>query len=497
MQPTITNAAREIALRQVLPEAELAGPGELHVKGCSSDVHQMASGDLFVALPGTDARWADDLAEAIARGCAAIVAERPVADARVPVCYVADAREAYGRICHALAGNPCEKVKTIGVTGTRGKTTTVHLIASVLSAGGLSPGLVSTLGCFDGEEYRSFPADAFAPKPLAGTLSRMVDGGCSHAVLEIPARALDESAIAGMSLDAACVTNIQRESFDGFRGIQDYRVTKSRILGYLAGEGFAVLNADDSASATFIHQLGLPVLTTGIRATAEVNGVLLDRCRSEQTFLLTAGSEAVPVRTRLIGSQHVYNCLTAAAVGLAYGIDLAAVARGLESVEKLPRRMERLECGQPFGVFVDAAGTPEALSLCLQTLREVTDGRMICVIGAEGHRDERPELARAAEADADVVVLTAASRRNETATSALSDLLEGLHRPEEAQVIADRTGAIYWALSQARPADCVVIAGQPDRTEAEADDPRAPRDDSEIAREWLYRVQPHSPSLTQ
>ena len=140
-------------------------------------------------------------------------------------------------------------------------------------------------------------------------------------------------------------------------------------------------------------------LTVGIRTAAEITATPIEEFLSEQTFLLTAGSETIPVRTRMIGRHHVYNCLTAAAVGLAYGIDLPTVVRGLEAVEYVPGRLERIECGQPFGVFVDFAHTPDALTGCLQTLRQVTAGRVICVFGAGGDRDrqKRPLMGRAVE----------------------------------------------------------------------------------------------------
>ena len=125
----------------------------------------------------------------------------------------------------------------------------------------------------------------------------------------------------------------------------------------------------------------------GIESPAEITAVPVEQCISEQTFLLTAGSETVPVRTQMIGTHHIYNCLAAAAVGLAYGIELTTVVRGLESVGHVPGRLERIECGQPFGVFVDFAHTPDALTGVLKTLRQVTSGRLICVFGAGGQRD--------------------------------------------------------------------------------------------------------------
>ena len=166
---------------------------------------------------------------------------------------------------------------------------------------------------------------------------------------------------------------------------------------------FAVINADDRTSTSYLAQINGPVLTIGMDSPAEVTGTLIERFISEQTFLLTAGSETVPVRTRMIGKHHVYNCLVAAAVGLAYGIDLATVVRGLEAVDHVPGRLQRLECGQPFGVFVDYAHTPDALAGSLRALRDVTEGRLICLFGAGGDRDrrKRPLMAAAVQSGAD------------------------------------------------------------------------------------------------
>jgi UDP-N-acetylmuramoyl-L-alanyl-D-glutamate--2,6-diaminopimelate ligase len=483
---------RRIRLREVLPEAELVGADDIEVAGCSRDSRQVQAGELFAALRGSRADGHDFAVQAAARGCTAILAQRPLRGVSVPVCYVPDSREAYGRVCQALAGNPSRQLKVVGVTGTNGKTTTTHLIASILSTAGLKPGLMGTLGCFDGEDFEPSPMTTAPPEILAGWLSRMAANGCSHAVMEVSSHALDQARIAGIGLDAACVTNVQRDHLDYHHSIRDYRLTKSRLLDYLAGDGFAVLNADDATSAAYLSRLAAPVLTIGIRSAAEITGVLLERCASEQTFLLSAGSENIPVRTRMIGTHHIYNCLMAAAVGLAYDLDLATVVRGLEAVQQVPGRLERLECGQPFSVFVDFAHTPDALTGCLQTLRDVTEGRLICVFGAGGDRDrqKRPLMGRAVEADADLAVITNDNPRTEDPQAIAQDILRGFSRPPAAAVILDRAEAIAWALSQAQPGDCVVIAGKGHEKYQIFGTRPIEFDDAEVARQWLYEVQP-------
>jgi len=245
--------------------------------------------------------------------------------------------------------------------------------------------------------------------------------------MEVSSHALDQSRVAGAKFDAVCVTNVAHDHLDYHASLQDYRQAKAKLFDHLAEEGFAVLNADDPGSAEYWRRLEGPALTVGIDQAAEITAVPVEQCPSEQTFLLSAGSETVPVRTRMIGRHHIYNCLTAAAVGLAYGIELTDVARGLEFVGHVPGRLERIECGQPFSVFVDYAHTPDALRTVLKTLREVTAGRLICVFGAGGGRDrqKRPGMGRAVERRADLAILTNDNPRREDPQAIFRDILGG------------------------------------------------------------------------
>ncbi len=356
-------------MRHLLPEADFVGADDVVVQACSADSRSCCTGDLFAALMGSHVDGHDYVAQAVQRGASAILAERFVPAAGVPVCIVPDSRAAFGRICQALAGNPSQRVKVIGVTGTNGKTSTCWLIASVLEAAGHRVGLTGTV--VNSDSVAVEPSDMTTPAApvLADWLARTAAQQCSHAVVEVSSHALAQSRTAGIEFDAACVTNVRRDHLDFHNTLQNYRDAKARLLKQLRPDGFAVLNADDQVTCSFTSLAPGAALTIGIDNQAEVTADIIDRNLGDQTFLLHAGHESVPVRTRVIGDAHVYNCLTAAAVGLLYGVKLTDVVRGLEKLEKIPGRMERIDCGQPFGVFVDYAHTPDALEIALRSLR--------------------------------------------------------------------------------------------------------------------------------
>jgi UDP-N-acetylmuramoyl-L-alanyl-D-glutamate--2,6-diaminopimelate ligase len=490
MQPG-PHTGQPVDLRQVLPDAEFFGAGDFGVTGCACDSRQVQPGDVFVALSGTAHDGHDFIDQAVARGAAGVIVARPVARPGLCGCRVADTADAYGRVCQALAGNPSRSLKVVGVTGTNGKTTTTCLIASILVKAGHRVGLLGTLEYFDGVDFGTSSHTTPPAGELAHWLARMVANGCSHAVMEVSSHALEQRRVAGVSFDAACVTNVRHDHLDYHGTLTNYRRAKAKLLRCLASEGFAVINADDPIAAGYLRELDGPVLTVGMHAAAEIAATLLEQCPSEQTFLLTAGSDAIPVRTRMIGLHHVSNCLVAAATGLAYGIDLPTVVRGLEAVECLPGRLQRIECGQPFSVFVDYAHTPDALTAVLQTLRAVTAGRVICVYGAGGDRDrdKRPRMAQAVDDAADLAVLTNDNPRQEDPQAIVNDLLSGVDDPTRVEVILDRAEAIGWALSLAQPGDCVLVAGKGHEGYQLIGQQRLVFDDAEVARAWLYQNQ--------
>ena len=248
-----------------------------------------------------------------------------------------------------------------------------------------------------------------------------------------------------------------------------------------------VLNADDAMCRDFEDELHHPVLTFGLQQPAAVSATLLERVASEQTFLLQWGPETIPVRTHLVGDHHISHCLAAAAVGLAYGIELEVIVRGLERVDRIPGHLERIECGQPFSLFVDGGHTPAALRAGLQTLRETTRQRLICVFGAPGQRDReaRPVLGQVAAEWADRLILTDDNPAREDSAQIVEGILRGIPCGADVTVELDRASAIEIALAQAEEGDCVLIAGRGHQSWQLLGTRKFPFDDREVARRCL------------
>lgn len=478
-----------VSLRNLLPEAKFIGARDILVQACCARPEHVLPGEVFVAICDDSEDGHDQVEDAIERGAAAVVSEKPL-PVSVPVCVVSDSREAYGQLCHALADQPTNRIKVIGVTGTNGKTTTCLLIKAILEKAGAKVGSLTSLGFDNGYDEQSWSHPTPNPAIMADMLSRMQYNGCTHAVIEASSEGLVKQHLAGVQLDVAAFTNIRQNHIELHGSARNYYRAKKKLLKYLRETGVAIFNGDDSNCVRLLNKAEVPSLSIAMHGVGEITATVIERHKSEQTFLLTAGSQSVPVCTRMIGDHHVYNCLVAAAVCLVYGIDLKTVVRGLESVETLPGRMQRIECGQSFGVFVDQAHTHDGLAVALKTLRRVTPGRLICVLGANelSDRINRPLLGRVAERGSDVSLITLSSVYGRTNSEVVHDIVDGFGRPAKAHVIPNRKEAIRYAFSQAEIGDTVVITGQTtERLVSDSVEQTDPRD-CDVARELLYEM---------
>ncbi len=485
-----------VSLRQLLASS---APGvrlpDFRATSCTSDWRNVRPGDVYVAITGADDDGHDYATEAVDRGAAAIICERQLPVFNVPQYVVADSRVAYGELCQALVGNPSRKLKVIGVTGTHGKTTVARLLSTVFRAAGMAVGTLDSFGYYDGYEDKPATSGPLTAPMLALSLSEMLVAGATHAVVEFSSVELAQQVLAGVTLDGVCITNIGKHHLDLHGSVENYREAKRRILHYLDPDAVAILNADDAESVKILDELIRPVLTYGLQKPSEINAQIVEQYINEQTFILSASDDSVGVRTEIVGDHHVYNCLAAATTALAYGVELTTIARGLEAVDRLPGRMERVMGGQDFAVVVDAANSPEALRNCLRAARKGTNNRLICVFGTGDERDsqELTAIGRVIGAMSDVAVVTNAGPAADGRHRTCMELRSGFADVRKATIIIDRSQAIGWAMQQAQAGDTVVIAGMGERPHSPLDPEDALANDGELVRYALRTTTPTVP----
>lgn len=487
MSTQFVQANPAIRLSDVLPSAQLIGASDIFFRSCCGMWKDCQPEDLFVAIVDAEQDGHDYTREAVRRGATAVVTER-LLTTKQPQCIVPDTREAYGQICQALAGMPSQKIKTIGVSGTDGKTVTCHLIRGILNLSGRPNGIVSSIEVDCGANYHSVPSQELNPPRLAEQLTQMVLSDCEYAVLEVPSVSLAKRCLSGVQLDVAVLTNIRENKLDFHGSPQNYRRAKMRLLKQLKPTGVAVLNADDPTSHFLLDHIQVPVLTIGMKQEAHVVARLIERTASEQTFTITAGAESVAVRTSIIGDQHIYNCLSATAVGLTHGLDLATIAAGLESVGQIPGRLERIECGQDFGVWIDAGTNAGQLATAIRTLKQVTAGKVWTVCSVDdGQSDlQRQRIGEVIEKASHHAVITRTSVGPTVDYEPTHQILDGFQNPARAHVIPNRFKAIQFALTNAKKGDAVLVTGCGERPFALVGEHQWTISDRDVCQAWLY-----------
>lgn len=479
-----------VSLRRLLPEAQFVGCHDWEVSGCTADSRRLDPGQLFVAVRGARHDGHTFVEQALERGAAGVVVERPCPEAGRLQVVVPDSRVALARLCQALAGDPSQQLALVGVTGTCGRTLTSLLIRSIFEMTGVRFGLVGSLGWSDGVTTRS-ASDAFpGAEGLASMLAAMVERGCEGGVVEIPAVALEERNLEGLEFDAAVATDLGLwvDSDHAGAHLSLRRQRKARLFRKVAAGGAAIVNADDPQAALLgAVNLDARFVTFGIDRPADVTAKIDRIDERGSRFFLRGFAREVVVESPLIGPAQISQALAAAAVAWSQGLPVEAVVAGLETASRVPGRLEPVVEGQGFGVWIDQARNGAELDQALGALRALGAHRIHCVFGAEGLHDrgERLGLAKAAESGADRVILTTDNPRTEDPDQIIDDLLSGFRRPGRVRVEHDRRRAIEIALADAQPGDAILIAGKGARTFQILADRVVQFDDKAVATDWL------------
>ncbi len=478
--------------------AQVAG-ADPEVRSIAYDSRSVEPGALFVAIPGFHRDGHAFVADAVGRGAVAVVAERRVA-AKVPLAVVPDTRLALSALAAEFFDRPTRRLPLVAVTGTDGKTTTVHLVSDVLEASGERTGYQTTVDfklCDNRWENETRQTTQEALEVHRFFAELLVAGG-TWGILEATSHALALRKLAHCEVDVGVFTNLSPEHLDFHGTTAEYLAAKGilfKMLDRSADKGVpkaAVLNADDPHWRYLADRTSRRVLTYGIDALADVQAEILAERPDGTRFALASEGRRTEIALPLIGRFNVSNALAAAATGLAIGVPLEAVRVALERSLPPPGRLERVDAGQPFSVVVDYAHTPESLRKVLALLRPLTSGSLVAVFGSAGERDrdKRPALAKVATELADYFVITQEDPRLEERARILREIevgaIEvGAKRGDRYEVIDDRSAAIAHAIGRARPGDTVVLCGKGHERSIIEGEARTPWNEAGVARQAL------------
>ena len=435
------------------------------IRDLTLDSRQVTEGSLFIASQGSETHGMTFVDQAIANGAAAILYDAWGGDVprHVPALHVTGLQAQIGPLAHAFYGHPCQAMRVIGVTGTNGKTTTVHLIAQLADTLGLKAARIGTLGISIGPE-KLVDSDRTTPDAitLAKIFAELRDREVDLVAMEVSSHALDQHRVDGIPFDVAVMTNLSRDHLDYHEDMESYGQAKARLF-----EDFdlkaAVLNADDAFCQGLMKRLvSSHLVTYGTSSSADFSITAVEATSDGSLIDVSIHGALRQLKLPLLGDFNVENALAAVAVMTA--IEPEKAEQVLSAMSRLQTAPGRMECFQSPGsatVVVDYAHTPDALEWALVTCRKHCQGQLWSVFGCGGDRDtgKRPLMGRIASELSDCVVLTSDNPRSEPPQAILNEIRAGMTKPPMREEI-DRSMAIRFAVENASSNDYILIAGK-------------------------------------
>jgi UDP-N-acetylmuramoyl-L-alanyl-D-glutamate--2,6-diaminopimelate ligase len=448
------------------------------ISGITMDSRLVNPGCLFVAMQGASVDGHEFIPGAIQHGASVIVGEKPLEGLPVPYIRVKNSRQALPWLAAAFYGYPGRKLTVIGVTGTDGKTTTCNLLFQILLAAGYKTGLISTVNAIIGDKVLDTGFHVTTPDApdVQAYMARMVEAGLTHVVIETTSHGLAQHRVDACEFDVGIITNITHEHLDQHGSFANYRNVKARLFRYLdktrskpqGNPRLSVLNKDDKSYKYLSRFAPGPQTSYGLDPSADFRAESIVYSQQGIRFDVVGKGFRVPVTSSMVGLFNVSNCLaalTAAVKGL--NINPKTVVQGIATLKGVPGRMERIDLGQSFTAIVDFAHTPNALHEAIETIRMLTNGKVIVVFGSAGLRDKekRHMMAETSTELADVSIFTAEDPRTESLGKILDEMAAGACKRggvEERTFfrVLDRGEAIRLGVRLAEPGDIVMVCGK-------------------------------------
>ncbi len=473
----------------------IVGNATIDVKGIAYHSATVKPGYLFVAIEGFRTSGADYIDEAINRGATAVATAdlRRIRRNWVVGIQTQSPRRFLAQVANRFYDFPARRLAVVGITGTNGKTTTAYMLRSIARQLGIEPGFVSTVEYWDGIELR--PAAQTTPESLdfVQILARLADKGVPLCIAEVSSHSLELDRVFDVDFRVAVFTNLTQDHLDFHRTMGAYRSAKMKLFQGLMPASWAVVNYDDQMGRDIPHETRARVISYGTRPDIEPVPDISGSIRSVRfdglECTISAEGSVLPVRLWLPGEHNLCNALAAFAAGRALGWSPDKIVAGLESLKRVPGRLEPVSNDAAKRVFVDYAHTPDALARVLNTARTIASGRVICVFGCGGDRDraKRPLMGQVARELSDLVVITSDNPRTEDPQAIISDILKGVGSGDVI-VEPDRREAIRKALTTARDGDVVLICGKGHEDYQIVGGERLHFDDREVAAEIMREI---------
>ncbi len=467
--------------RMVLPKEEV------DIQGINIDSRLVKKGDAFIAVRGTQTDGHQYIAAAEEKGAVAIVCEKTPDKLSPNVAYITfpNVQSVTGKLATTFYGNPSQKLKLVGVTGTNGKTTIATLLYELFRKMGHRCGLLSTVcNYIDGEAYPSTHTtpDAISLNRL---LAQMVEAGCEYAFMEVSSHALAQERTGGLEFTGGIFTNLTRDHMDYHENMENYLKAKKSFFDNLPRSAFAITNLDDKNGAVMVQNCRGDIRNYSTRTICDYRARLLET--HLDGMLLEFNNREFA--TLLTGRFNISNLLAIYGAAVELGKDPEEVLRIMSTLKPVSGRFEALHSPDGFSAIVDYAHTPDAIKNVLSTVNDVLRGRgnIITVVGAGGNRDKgkRPLMAVEAVKASGRVILTSDNPRNEEPQDIINDMLAGLNDEQKKKTICivDRKEAIRTACAFAQKGDVVVVAGKGHENYQEIQGVKHHFDDKEVLKE--------------
>lgn len=434
------------------------------VEGISSDSRTIKRGEVFVAIDGPEHNGYDYIKDALKKGARALCLDKPQAvDRPLGIILVKDTAKAFPVLASRIYNEPSTSVRVIGVTGTNGKTTITYLVHEILKAAKKKTSLIGTVIYKISDKTVKSSNTTPGPLLLHSLLAEMRDSGGDYAVMEVSSHALKQARVFGVDFKVAILTNITGDHLDYHKTMDDYIRSKRILFESLKDGSFAVLNKDDSFYDYFRKAVKTSVMDYGIENHADFMAKDIKSDVHGSSFLMETPGGSIRIKTPLIGRHNIYNILAAACASFSEGVSLGMIKKALGGFILIPGRLEAVNAGQPFRIFVDYAHTHDALEKILSELRPFGKGKLVVVFGCGGDRDKtkRPKMGRMASEIADEIILTNDNPRTENPEVILNEIEDGIKKGFGGyKRIPCRFEAIKESLKGRSKDDIVVIAGK-------------------------------------